>query len=173
MCVWLCLECFWLHTCTVRNLREKPWRPCTLLLCAGGCHSGTTERREEERADRGGGRRGQIEEKRVKRGEGEINRARCVRWAYFQEKYHNFRKYAHTLFEEPLKFMAHGRYFRGIVVLGRATIEGGERDEQNGYPVYTHHTVASWPLPQWWVEATHLLSMIAGSSPLLLHLSYH
>ena len=69
-----------------------------------------------------------------------------------------------------------GVYLEELWYLEEQLLEGGERDKQNGYPVYTHHMVASWhtgPLPRWWVEAIRLLSMTAGSSLLLLCLSYH
>ena len=37
-----------------------------------------------------------------------------MRWAYFQEEYHNSQKYTHPVFEEPLKFIAHGCIFKKL-----------------------------------------------------------
>ena len=34
-----------------------------------------------------------------------------LRWAVFSREYHTSRKYAHHLFQEPLKFIAHGNTF--------------------------------------------------------------
>ena len=48
-----------------------------------------------------------------------------VRWAYFREKYHNSRKYANPLFQEPLKFIAHGhtsKWLQYIVSLFMQTL---------------------------------------------------
>lgn len=39
-----------------------------------------------------------------------------MKWAYFQEEYHNSHKYTHPVFEEPLKFIAHLVYFQEIMV---------------------------------------------------------